>query len=62
MSHRIIDGFLSDSQKIALNQRAERPECAADFDFGLNCGLSCQAPRGVTQGRRQIGFIKCLRS
>ena len=48
MSHRIIDGFLSDSQKIAFNQRAEGPEGAADFHFGLDWGLSCQAPRGVT--------------
>src|SRR5437764_4556366 len=62
MSHRIIDGFLSDSQKIAFNQWAEGPKCATDFHFGLDCGLSCQAPRGITQGRRQIVFIKRLRA
>ncbi len=62
MSHRVIDGFLSDSQKIAFNQRAKGPECAADFHFRLDCSLGCQAPRGVTQSRRQIVFIKRLRS
>src|SRR5712664_3673107 len=62
MSHRIINGFLSNSQKIAFNQRAEGPEGAADFHFGSDCGFSCEAPRCVTQRRRQIVLIKRLRA
>ena len=38
--HRVVNGFLSDSQQVAFDQLAERPERAANFNFGLNRGLS----------------------